>query len=75
MLIIAYSNHIEIRKSISSFIFSKNGKLALPSSSDVGDGIYSTQVLHEDDTSDAESWCDGNVEASITIQETWVTAI
>ena len=46
-----------------------------PSPSDVGEGIHSSQMLHEDDSSGAERWRQGDVETSVTIEKGWGIAI
>ena len=46
-----------------------------PSSSDVGERKDSTQILEEDDPARTVGGGDGDVEATITIQESGMTAI
>lgn len=50
-------------------------KLYWPSTSDIGDSKHTTQVLHEDQSGHGEMWRDGDVEASVSIQQTGVVPI
>lgn len=41
----------------------------LPSSSQVGKSVDSSQMLHEDDTRGTEWWREGDVESPVAIEE------
>lgn len=51
------------------------GLAVLPSTSDVGDGQHSAQMSDKDEARDAVTGGDGDVKASIAIEETRVGAI
>lgn len=50
-------------------------KLYWPSTSDIGHSKHTSQVLHEDQSGHGEMWRDGDVEASVSIQQTGVAPI
>lgn len=46
-----------------------------PSSTDIRDSVHSSVISYENSSSYTEAWSDRDIEASITVQDTWIAPI